>query len=157
MEYDFREAMKLKHQLCFPLYAAARQVTSRYTPFLKPLGLTYTQYLVMLVLWERDGVSIGEICQRLLLDSGTLSPLLKKLEQAGFIHKARSQTDDRVVQIRLTEAGKALQLKAKDVPLQVAHCIELPPEKAEALYRLLYELLEGQTDTQIQVEGETKA
>ena len=151
------DAPGLDRQLCFPLYAAARQVTGRYTPFLKPLGLTYTQYLVMLVLWERDGVSIGEICQRLLLDSGTLSPLLKKLEQAGFIHKARSQTDDRVVQIRLTEAGKALQLKAKDVPLQVAHCIELPPEKAETLYRLLYELLEGQTDTQIQVEGETKA
>ena len=83
MEYDYHEAMKLDNQLCFPLYAAARNVTGMYTPWLKPLGLTYTQYIVFLVLWEKDGVSVTEIGEKLMLDNGTLSPLLKKMEQAG--------------------------------------------------------------------------
>ena len=84
MEYDYREAMKLKHQLCFPLYAASRNVIGLYTPYLKPLGLTYTQYIVLLVLWEKDGISVTEIGEKLMLDNGTLSPLLKKMEQAGY-------------------------------------------------------------------------
>ena len=79
MEYDHREAMKLKHQLCFPLYAAARCVVNLYTPLLKPLGLTYTQYITFLVLWEQDGITVGELCDRLMLDNGTISPLLKKM------------------------------------------------------------------------------
>lgn len=108
MEYDYHEAMKLSSQLCFPLYAAARNVTGLYTPMLKELGLTYTQYIVMLVLWEKDGISVTEIGERLMLDNGTLSPLLKKLEQAGYIERRRSRKDDRVVEITLTEAGKAL-------------------------------------------------
>ncbi len=144
MEYDYHEAMKLDRQLCFPLYAAARNVTNLYTPYLRPLGLTYTQYLVFLVLWEKDGIPVGEITKRLMLDVGTISPLLKKLEQAGYIRRTRSSADDRVVVITLTEAGKALQEKAKDIPAQVAGCIALPPEKAQALYALLYELLENQ-------------
>ena len=80
MEYDYREAMKLANQMCFPLYAASRHVISLYTPLLKPLGLTYTQYIVLLVLWEKDGLTVGEICERLMLDNGTLSPLLKKMQ-----------------------------------------------------------------------------
>ncbi|MBR3263379.1 MAG: MarR family transcriptional regulator, partial [Lachnospiraceae bacterium] len=79
MEYDYKEAMKLDHQLCFPLYAAARNVINLYTPHLKPFGLTYTQYLVFLVLWEKDGIPVGEICEKLMLDNGTISPLLKKM------------------------------------------------------------------------------
>lgn len=141
MEYGYREAMRLQNQLCFPLYAAARSVTNLYTPHLKPLGLTYTQYLVLLVLWERDGITVGEICEKLMLDNGTLSPLLKKMEQAGYVARTRSHEDERVVVISLTEAGKALQKQAQDIPRQVGSCIRLSPEKAQTLYGLLYELL----------------
>ena len=144
MDYDYQEAMKLINQLCFPLYAAARHVTGLYTPVLKPLGLTYTQYIVFLVLWEKDGLTVGEIGEKLLLDNGTLSPLLKKMEQAGYVRRERSREDERVVVITLTEAGRALQEKAKDVPAKVAGCLDLPPEKAQTLYGLLYELLENQ-------------
>ena len=146
MEYDYHEAMKLANQLCFPLYAASRNVISLYTPWLKPLGLTYTQYIVFLVLWEKDGITVGEICDRLMLDNGTLSPLLKKMQQAGYIERRRSEEDDRVVVITLTEEGRALQEKAKDVPGNVAGCIDLPPDKAQQLYSLLYELLDNKRD-----------
>ena len=142
MEDDYREVMKLSNQLCFPLYAAARNVTGLYTPWLKPLGLTYTQYVVFLVLWEKDAVPVSEIGERLMLDNGTLSPLLKKMEQAGYVERRRSAEDDRVVLITLTEKGRALQEQAKDIPRQAAECIDLPPEKARELYALLYELLE---------------
>ena len=93
MEYDYHEAMKLANQLCFPLYAAARNVAGLYTPWLKPLGLTYTQYLVFLVLWEKDGISVTEIGEKLMLDNGTLSPLLKKMEQAGLLKRQRCCED----------------------------------------------------------------
>ena len=143
MEYDEREAMKLANQLCFPLYAAARNVTGLYTPWLKPVGLTYTQYIVFLVLWEKDGIPVSEIGDKLLLDNGTLSPLLKKLEQAGYLVRRRSSEDERVVMITLTEQGKALQEKVKDIPLKVGGCIDRSPEKARMLYTLLYELIES--------------
>ncbi len=148
MDHDYREAMKLANQLCFPLYAASRSVVSLYTPWLKPLGLTYTQYIVFLVLWEQDGITVGEICERLMLDNGTVSPLLKKMQQAGYIEKKRSEEDDRRVLITLTEEGRALQEKAKEVPGKVASCIDLPLEKAQTLYALLYELLENRKDTE---------
>ena len=154
MEYDYHEAMKLANQLCFPLYAAARNVTGLYTPWLKPLGLTYTQYIVLLVLWEKDGISVSEIGGKLMLDNGTLSPLLKKLEQAGYLTRQRSGEDERVVVITLTEAGKALQERAKDIPLKAAGCIDLPPEKARTLYALLYELLDNRKNKT--TEGENK-
>ncbi len=144
MEYDYHEAMNLANQLCFPLYAAARNVTNLYTPWLKPLGLTYTQYIVFLVLWEKDGLSVTEIGEKLMLDNGTLSPLLKKIEQAGYVDRRRCRGDDRVVEITLTEKGRELQEKAKDIPAKVAGCIDLPPEKAQQLYSLLYELLDHQ-------------
>ena len=144
MAYDYHEAMKLANQLCFPLYAASRSVVSLYTPWLKPLGLTYTQYIVFLVLWEKDGITVGEICDRLMLDNGTVSPLLKKMQQAGLIEKTRNAEDDRMVLITLTDEGRALQEKAKDIPGRVANCIDLPPEKAQMLYSLLYELLDKQ-------------
>ena len=144
MEYDYREAMKLANQLCFPLYAAARNVTNLYTPWLKPLGLTYTQYIVFLVLWEKDGISVSELGQRLMLDNGTLSPLLKKLEREGYVQRRRRAEDDRVVELTLTEAGRALQEQAREIPARVAGCVDLPPEKARQLYTLLYELLQKQ-------------
>ena len=144
MEFDYHEAMKLANQLCFPLYAASRNVIGLYTPWLKPLGLTYTQYIVFLVLWEKDGITVGEICDKLMLDNGTVSPLLKKMQQAGYVERKRSEDDNRVVVITLTGEGKALQERAKDVPGKVAGCIDLPLEKAQQLYSLLYELLENQ-------------
>ena len=154
MQYDYHEAMKLTNQLCFPLYAAARNVTGLYTPWLKPLGLTYTQYIVFLVLWEEDGISVTEIGEKLMLDNGTLSPLLKKMEKAGYINRRRSSDDERVVVITLTEEGRALQEKAKDIPRQMAGCVELSPEKAQMLYTLLYELLGNQKSHDM--KGETK-
>ena len=144
MKYDYHEALKLSNQLCFPLYAASRNVIQLYTPILKELGLTYTQYLVFLVLWEKDGIPVGEIGEKLMLDNGTLSPLLKKMQQTGYIVKERSAEDDRVVVITLTEKGRDLMEQANDVPLKVSGCIRLDPEKAKLLYGLLYELLDTQ-------------
>ena len=144
MEYNYQEAMKLSNQLCFPLYAAARSVINLYTPYLKPLGLTYTQYIVFLVLWEQKTATVGELCETLMLDNGTLTPLLKKMQAAGYIDRCRSEKDDRVVVISLTEAGKALQLRAKDIPFKVGSCVDLPPEKMQKLQELLYELLDKQ-------------
>lgn len=141
MGYDYKEAMKLENQLCFPLYAAARAVTGAYTPYLKELDLTYTQYIVLLVLWEKDGVTVGEICKKLMLDSGTLSPLLKKMKTLGYIEKQHSTDDERAVLIYLTEQGKTLQEKAKDIPFKVGQCVKISPDKAKQLYSLLYELL----------------
>ena len=138
---DYRDMMKLDNQLCFPLYAAARKVTGLYTPWLKELGLTYTQYITLLVLWEKDGITVGEICEKLMLDNGTVSPLLKKMEQAGYISRSRSADDDRVVVITLTEQGREMQERAKDIPEKVGKCIDLPLEKEMKLYELLYELL----------------
>ena len=148
MDYDFHEAMKLGNQLCFPLYAASRNVINLYTPYLKPLGLTYTQYITLLALWEKDGVTVGDLCGKLMLDNGTLSPLLKKMQQEGLVERRRSEEDERVVVITLTEEGKALQEKAKDIPVKVAGCVDLPPEKAIMLYSLLSELLENQKNRQ---------
>ena len=144
MQYDYREVMKLDNQICFPLYAAARYVTGLYTPYLKDLGLTYTQYITFLVLWEKDGISVSEIGSRLMLDNGTLSPMLKKMEQAGYIERKRSSDDDRVVIVSLTKKGRDLQEKAKEIPMKVGGCIDLPPEKAIQLHGLLHELLENQ-------------
>ena len=141
MEKKDMEYMKLANQLCFPLYAASRSVISLYTPALKELGLTYTQYILMFVLWETDGITVGEICERLMLDNGTVSPLLKKMEQAGHVTRSRSSEDDRVVRITLTKQGRELQKKAREIPMRVSDCIDLPQEKAEKLYELLYEFL----------------
>ena len=152
-EAYINEMMKLENQLCFPLYAAARRVTGLYTPWLKELGITYTQYITFLVLWEKDGITVGEICERLMLDNGTVSPLLKKMESAGYITRTRSADDDRIVVITLTEQGRELQEKAKNIPEKVGECIDLPPEKARMLYVLLYELLDSRKNKE--TEGET--
>ena len=130
------EALKLENQICFPLYAAARKVTGAYTPFLKPLGITYTQYLVFLVLWEQDGIPVGALGQALHLDTGTLTPLLKKMEAAGFLTRQRRKDDERSVEIRLTEKGRALKEKARDIPGKIGS-----GEDAAALYRILYQIL----------------
>ena len=135
------DSLKLENQLCFPLYAAARKVTGLYTPFFSSLGLTYTQYIVFLVLWENDNVTVGELCKKLFLDHGTITPLLKKMESMGYIKRSRSKKDERVVSVSLTEKGIELKNQAKEIPGMVGSCLRLPAEKCAQLYRLLYELL----------------
>lgn len=136
------EQLKLKNQLCFPLYAAAKDMVRRYKPLLDPLGLTYTQYIVLLVLWERGESNIKALGEALHLDSGTLTPVLKRLEQQGLIVRGRSAADERNLAVSLTAAGEALQLQAAQVPLQIGKCLNLSPEEAKVLYTLLYKLLE---------------
>lgn len=133
--------LSLENQLCFPLYAAARKVTSLYTPYLKPLGMTYTQYLVFMVLWEEDPLTVGDICEKLYLDSGTMTPLLKKMEDKGWIKRTRSKEDERVVVIVLTEEGRALEEKCAQIPSGMGSCIHLGTEEAAILYKTLYQLI----------------
>lgn len=136
----------LDSQLCFPLYAAARRVVNRYTPYFKPLGITYTQYIVFLALWESGGATVGDLCRRLYLDNGTMTPLLKKMEENGYITRSRSREDERVVTLQLTEAGWALREKARQIPEKVGGCIPLERREAAALCALLHKLLDGLND-----------
>jgi DNA-binding MarR family transcriptional regulator len=112
-----KEVLRLDNQLCFPLYACARLVTQAYRAQLEPLGLTYAQYLVLMVLWEHDGQKVNEIGDRLLLDSGTLTPVLKRLERTGLIRRQRRRSDERSVENRLTAAGRRLKRRAAKVPV----------------------------------------
>lgn len=135
------EMLKIENQLCFPLYACSREVIKQYKPFLDPLGLTYTQYITMMVLWEHRSLTAKELGTRLFLDSGTLTPLLKKLEAKGLVTRNRCQTDERNLIVALTPKGMALREQAASVPVQVARCTRLQPEEAAELYRILYKLL----------------
>ena len=134
-------ALRLDNQLCFPLYAASRRIIKLYRPVLDPLGLTYTQYITLLALWERDGETVKVLGERLFLDSGTLTPLLKKLEAQGLIERERSHEDERNVLVRLTDRGRALKVQAAEVPAKVAQCVNLSMEDAKELHRLLHVLL----------------
>lgn len=134
-------ALKLENQLCFPLYAAAKGVLSRYKPLLDELGLTYTQYIAMMVMWENKRVSVNELGGRLFLDSGTLTPLLKRLEAKGFVRRERSHEDERAVIVSLTAEGEKLKEKALPVPEKMKKCLPLSNDESHALYRLLYKLL----------------
>ena len=140
MPDDFNP-LSLQNQLCFPLYAAAKEVTRRYKPLLDPLGLTYTQYVVMMALWEKDGIPVKELGQRVYLDSATLTPLLKRLEAHGYLRRERSREDERSVLITLTKEGRALRERALEVPMQMGACLRMEPEEALQLKRLLEGLL----------------
>ncbi|HWR23083.1 MAG TPA: MarR family transcriptional regulator [Feifaniaceae bacterium] len=135
------EILKLENQLCFPLYAAAKEVVNRYKPYLDRIDLTYTQYIVMMVLWERGSVGVKELGRHLYLDSGTLTPLLKRLESKGLVRRERSHEDERAVNITITEAGKSLKEKAAEIPGRMRKCMPLSAEEAGTLYTLLYKLL----------------
>jgi DNA-binding MarR family transcriptional regulator len=138
---DDYEGLKLDKQLCFPLYACAREVVRLYKPYLDPIGLTYTQYIVMLVLWERDPLSVKELGERLYLDSGTLTPLLKKLEAQGLLTRTRSAADERSVNISLTSLGEQLRERAVGIPRSMSGCLPLSEEEEEALSGLLKKIL----------------
>lgn len=139
-DYD---ALLLDRQLCFPLYACAREVVKRYTPFLEEIGLTYTQYITMLVLWETPSMTSKQIGKRLRLDSGTLTPVLKKLEQRGLILRRRDASDERNLLVELTEEGSVLRERAVEIPPRVGACLNLKPEDAMQLYTLLHRMLDG--------------
>ncbi len=141
MEENF-DPLLLKNQLCFPLYAASKAVTRSYEPYLKPLGLTYTQYIVMMVMWEKKEADVKELGASVCLDSGTLSPLLNKLIAKGYLAKRR-EGDGRHRHIFLTEEGQQLREKAKDVPMKIGSCLRLTPEEAAVLYKLTYKVLEN--------------
>ena len=136
--------LQLDNQLCFPLYAAARKVVNEYTPLLKPYGLTYTQYIVFLALWEKeDGkAKVGCLGKRLYLDCGTLTPLLKKMEESGWLTRCRCKVDERVVYVSLTEEGWAMREELKGIPEKVGKCMTMKQEDAVELYTLLHRLLE---------------
>lgn len=134
------DQLKLCNQLCFPLYAISKEITRRYTPFLDTLDLTYPQYLVMLVLWEFGQQSVGEIGDKLHLDSGTLTPLLKRLQNKDLITRTRSQTDERTVIITLTNQGRALEHQAIDIPAQVGGCLNLTAEEVALLQKIASQL-----------------
>ena len=126
------------------MYACSRKIVGNYTPYLKPLGLTYTQYIVLMVLWENESANVGQLGEILRLDAGTLTPLLKRLEKAGYVTRERSREDERVTVISITPEGNALKEKCKDIPAKLsANGSALSEKDARELYRLLYLFLEG--------------
>lgn len=139
MNYD---SLRLDHQLCFPLYACSKEIIKKYKPFLDPLGLTYTQYITLMALWEESNVTVKALGDRLYLDSGTLTPLLKKMELQGLVIRKRSPQDERNVYINLTEKGLALKDSALAVPKQIGSCISLSMEEADFLRRMLNKILQ---------------
>lgn len=138
-EYD---GLKLENQLCFPLYACSKEIVKRYKPLLDKLDLTYTQYIVMMVLWEENEINLKKLGDTLFLDSGTLTPVLKKLEKKEYIIRSRLEKDERNLIVSITEKGKKLKEKAKDVPKEIGSCINLKPEEAMNLYKTLYKILD---------------
>ena len=137
------EAIKLENQLCFPLYACSKEIVKRYKPFLDEIDLTYTQYIAMMVLWENDGMSAKELAKKLFLDSGTLTPVLKKLEKKGYISRGRSEEDERTLLLEITDKGNELKEKAARIPEKMSGFIRLSQEEAQSLYIILYKILDN--------------
>lgn len=147
METGKYDRLKIENQICFPLYACSKEVIRRYKPLLDQLDLTYTQYITMLVLWEKRHASVKELGQMLYLDSGTLTPVLKKLESKNYIERRRSSEDERSLIVTITSRGEELRERALEVPGLMAKCVCLEPEEARALYALLYKILRGLDDS----------
>lgn len=142
------DPLRLENQLCFPLYACAREIINAYRPLLAKIGLTYTQYIAMMVMWEGKKVTVKELCRKLRLDSGTLTPVLKKLETAGYIIKKRSAEDERIVIVYLTAKGKDLKAKAAAIPEQMLCSLssteteKMGAEEMKALHDALYKFMD---------------
>ena len=135
------DVLKLENQLCFPLYVCAKEVVRAYKPYLDELDITYTQYITMMVMWEHKELRVKEIGEHLYLDSGTLTSVLKKLEEKGFVTRKRSEKDERDLIVTITDKGTALKEKAVHVPEKLGACVELDPQKAKSLYDTLYEII----------------
>lgn len=135
------DALKLENQLCFPLYVCSKEIVRRYKPFLDELDLTYTQYIAMMVLWEKKQVTVSELGTALFLDSGTLTPLLKKLEQKGLVSRKRMEKDERSVCVTITDKGEALKDRAVEIPEKMQGCMSLTPEDAAELYQILHRIM----------------
>ena len=135
------ESLSLKNQLCFPIYLCSKEIIRKYTPILDELDLTYTQYIVMMYFWETGKSNLKDIGKTLLLDSSTLTPLLKKLEKKGYVTRVRSTIDERNLEIELTEKGEELKTKAMEVPKKIEKCIDVTEEEAQVLYKLMYKII----------------
>ena len=140
---DKYEALKLKNQLCFPIYLCAKEIQRRYAPILDKLNLTYTQYVVMMYFWEHGSSNVKAIGNALLIDPSTLTPLLKKLEAKGYITRTRSKEDERNLMIELTESGETLKDKALDIPAQMGSCLALTEEESKTMCRIMYKILQN--------------
>ena len=136
-------ALKLENQLCFPLYVCSKEIVKRYKPFLDEIGLTYTQYITMMAMWENEELSVKELGELLFLDSGTLTPVLKTLEKKGLLLRKRSQADERIVLVTLTKNGKNLKEKAIEIPLKMQGCLSINEKDAKELYRILHSLMDN--------------
>ena len=135
------DSLKLKNQLCFPIYLCSKEIIRKYTPLLKELDLTYTQYIVMMYFWEKKTSNVKELGKTLLLDSSTLTPLLKKLESKGYVTRTRSTSDERNLEITITNKGLNLKDKAITIPSKIGKCIGLTNEEAEVMYKLAYKII----------------
>ena len=135
------EKLKLKNQLCFPIYLCSKEITRKYGKYLNELDLTYTQYIVMLYFWENNSCNVKTLGNTLLLDSSTLTPLLKKLENKGYIKRERNENDERNLVLSLTEKGNELKDKVLDIPMKVGKCVDINKEEAEFLYKIMYKIL----------------
>lgn len=142
------DALKLDNQLCFPLYAASKEVVRKYKPFLDKIDLTYTQYIAMMVLWEHKSVTVKDLGSFLYLDSGTLTPLLKKLEAKGFLTRRRGEQDERNLIVSITPEGENLKECAVSIPQEMAGCVNLSPDESLVLYQLLYKILGTSTSNE---------
>ena len=140
------DCLKLNNQICFPLYACSKEIIRRYKPFLDKVDLTYTQYITMMAHWENESMNVRELGSRLFLDSGTLTPLLKKLENKGYIKRSRSKEDERNLIVTLTDKGWELREEMLSIPRSMANCVDLDQQEAADLYRLLYKVLGVQTE-----------
>ena len=139
---DKYDSLKLENQLCFPLYAAAKEIVRKYKPFLEEIDLTYTQYITMMVMWEEEEINVTHLGEKLYLDSGTLTPLLKKLEKKGYITRQRSKDDERTLDVKVTEEGLKLRDQALSIPSNISGCIKLSKDEAIILYKTLNKILD---------------
>lgn len=135
------DCLKIENQLCFPLYAASREVIKQYNPYLQKIDLTYTQYVAMMVLWDVKKTTVKDLGEKLYLDSGTLTPLLKSLEAKGLVTRSRSKEDERVLRVEITTKGEELKNEAVEIPKAMMGCVKLTQEEAATLYSLLYKVL----------------
>ena len=138
---DKFDGLKLENQLCFPLYVVSKEIIKKYKPLLEKYDLTYTQYIVLMVLWEKKQINVKELGKSLYLDSGTLTPVLKKLEQKGYIERNRSNKDERNLIVSISSRGVFLKTKIIDIPIEVGKCMNLNQEDATNLYKILYKII----------------